>query len=214
MDQQEQWNRILQGSEEYRGLTVDAPVKAFADRLLAEGCRRVLDLGCGCGRNVLAFAERNMEVMGVDWSSEAISLTEVAVKECGLRHLVTLQRTDWRELRETYQGILAWHVLGHGSEVDVLASLEQLLGFLSPGGLCLVNVPGLSDRRTGPVPVGATCAEFMIREGPERGIPHVAFSRDHFEATVRRLGGRCEYVREQVSDRSGRCHLEAIIHAA
>lgn len=71
-------------------------VDALISLLRLSGHETVLDVGCGAGRHVIAFAERRFQVVGVDLSS---SLLDVAKKEIVRRNIgaVVIQR-DMRDL--------------------------------------------------------------------------------------------------------------------
>ena len=45
----------------------------MTERVLGENCHRVLDLGCGAGRHVAAFAERGKHAVGIDLSPNSIA---------------------------------------------------------------------------------------------------------------------------------------------
>jgi len=52
---------------------------------------KVIDLGCGEGKNALYFAERGAEVVGIDISRVAIEHAKQEAREAGLESLVTFE---------------------------------------------------------------------------------------------------------------------------
>ena len=54
-------------------------VKDFADFLKKKG--KILDIGCGNGRNTIVFAKKGSKAYGIDFSAAAISLAEKNAKE-------------------------------------------------------------------------------------------------------------------------------------
>lgn len=64
---------------------------------------RVLDVGCGPGRHALAFAERGIQVVGVDISQRFVELATEAAAAKGLQHLATFVRGDARALQFTHE---------------------------------------------------------------------------------------------------------------
>lgn len=47
-------------------------------------CQRVLDAGCGQGRNLVYFLKEDYEVYGIDQNPEAIEALQLMAAECGL----------------------------------------------------------------------------------------------------------------------------------
>jgi len=43
--------------------------------------KKILDLGCGTGRHVIALAKRGFEVYGIDTAKKALNLTKERLKE-------------------------------------------------------------------------------------------------------------------------------------
>ncbi|MDA0711495.1 MAG: class I SAM-dependent methyltransferase [bacterium] len=55
----------------------------------------VLDVGCGSGRYVIAFAKQGKSVVGVDMAEGMLRLAQKAVEEAGLADRVTLVSADY-----------------------------------------------------------------------------------------------------------------------
>lgn len=75
-------------------------VDFLVDVLGLEPGQRVLDVGCGPGRHVVALARRGIQVVGVDISRRFVEVAlEVADRE-GVSDLVAIERGDARRLGE------------------------------------------------------------------------------------------------------------------
>lgn len=98
----------------------------LVDDLLAAGPRRVLDLGCGTGKASRLFAERGVDVLGVEFDP---AMAEVA-RGHGLR--VEVGRfEDWDDAGRSFDLITsaqAWHW------IDPELAAPKAARLLSPGG--------------------------------------------------------------------------------
>jgi 2-polyprenyl-3-methyl-5-hydroxy-6-metoxy-1,4-benzoquinol methylase len=103
--------------------------------------RRLLDLGCGTGRNSRYFAKLGAKVTGVDFSGKAIELA---------RRQTTADNPRYRqqslfdlEDRDAYDIVLTWAVLTMAcrTEAEILDVLKRLRRSLAPGGTALICEP-------------------------------------------------------------------------
>lgn len=118
-----------------------AGMRAISGAILAEpggGVRsaRILDAGCGTGRNALELAKLG-EVTGIDLSSRAIRL-------CTARGLTRIARASVGDIPfagETFDLVTAFDVLCHAAVVDERATLQEFWRVLRPGGRLLLHLP-------------------------------------------------------------------------
>ena len=90
---------------------------------------RILDLGCGSGRDSRAFLERGYEVVAVDGSRE---LARIAGAYIGQEVIVA----DFREFEPegTFDGIWACASLLHLPKGEIAAVMRQMAAHLAEGG--------------------------------------------------------------------------------
>lgn len=105
-------------------------------------CARILDVGCGAGRDTLAFKSKGYEVDAIDYSEElvkrAIKLTDVQVKLKSFHEL---------DEHEVYDGVWACASLLHCERDRLAEVLEKLLIALKPNGVLYMSFKyGDSDR--------------------------------------------------------------------
>jgi ubiquinone/menaquinone biosynthesis C-methylase UbiE len=95
---------------------------------------KLLDVGCGTGKNAETFAQFG-EVYGVDFSSDAL-------KFCKKRGLTNVKKADVEKKipypTNTFDVITLLDVLEH---IEEAPSLKEIYRVLKPGGYLLVTVP-------------------------------------------------------------------------
>jgi len=100
--------------------------------------KKLLDLGCGNGSNVLRFGAADS--LGVDYSEEAVA----DARKSGLR-AVKGSATNFRT-KEKFQAVTAFHLLEHmETKKDVAGVLKSAYEALEPGGLLIVKTPYAYD---------------------------------------------------------------------
>ena len=99
-----------------------------------EGEGRLLDFGCGAGRNVARLAAAGWQAEGMDLSAEAVRTG----REAGLTiHHGTLPGLELPEA--SYDAVTMWNVVEHVP--SPMATLKAVARILKPGGTVLVVVP-------------------------------------------------------------------------
>lgn len=103
----------------------------------------VYEIGCGAGGLLTPFAQAGKRVAGVDLGDEYLAYG----RQQGL-DLVHGRAGDLLAHRgEAADLVLLLHVLEH--YLDLSSSLDETLSIVKPGGLLLVEVPGLATIATG-----------------------------------------------------------------
>lgn len=143
------WDRLYAATEE-RVWGVDALpflagyVERFRSALQAPS--RLLDAGCGEGRNLGFLAEVGAgEVHALDASAAALAKISVARYPGLCRHQGTLDRSGFPEAH--FDGVILLDTFETLPEVD--AVLREMWRVLKPGGVLLCNVPGMDDGVSG-----------------------------------------------------------------
>jgi SAM-dependent methyltransferase len=110
---------------------------------------RVLELGCGNGKTFLALAEKKCEVVGIDFSSSAVTLCrslspkdshgEVAIADVG-----SLPFHD-----ASFDSVIAFHVIGHLPEAGRIRCALESARVLRVGGTLYFSGFSVGDFRAG-----------------------------------------------------------------
>ena len=133
----------------YRSTTVDSGPKRMAtNRLLAQYEHQfgrylpepgpALDIGCGQGEFVLFLTRRGWEACGVDVSDEQVAIAHA-------NGVNSVRQGDFAaalsEHRDYYQLITAFNVLEHLDRDELLATMDDAVAALRPGGRFMAMVP-------------------------------------------------------------------------
>lgn len=118
----------------------------YYDRLLKalpDGCRRVLDVGCGDGLLTRALAERGLIVVALDLDPASVATTRAEVADLTRVEVVEGDVMDPDLALGTFDAVLAVASLHHLPLDDGLRRLSSLV---APGGL--LGVVGLARSRS------------------------------------------------------------------
>jgi SAM-dependent methyltransferase len=111
------------------------------------GTGRVLELGCGNGKTLAALMKGGSEVVGVDFSRNGLRACARSVPAPP-----DLVQADLRWLPfagDSFDHVVAFHVLGHLPAVDRPIAVGEIRRVLRPGGGLLVRVFSGADMRCG-----------------------------------------------------------------
>jgi len=125
-----------ENAEKFLGDTVDANISEIAERFVARLPKgaRILDWGCGSGRDSLAFLKAGFEVVPVDLSKE---MAKAAERLTGL----SVRNESFEELSdiEAFDGIWACSSLLHVRKASLPEVLDSACKALKTGGCLYVS---------------------------------------------------------------------------
>jgi 2-polyprenyl-3-methyl-5-hydroxy-6-metoxy-1,4-benzoquinol methylase len=124
-------------AQEYFARTVGADMSALYDRFLphVRPGGRILDLGCGSGRDLKAFIERGFDASGIDASP---ALVKLATDYSGVR-CAPMRLEELRSEAE-FDAVWACASLLHIRKKKLVAVLRRVRRSLVPGGLMFASV--------------------------------------------------------------------------
>jgi SAM-dependent methyltransferase len=120
---------------------VSQNIQALLAAIAGSPPHRILDLGCGPGRDLVAFHDLGHAVVGLDGCSEFVAMAR-AVSGCEVWQQDML---DMTLPTESFDGVFANAVLFHIPSRALPAVLERLRSALKPGGVLLVSNPRGQD---------------------------------------------------------------------
>jgi 2-polyprenyl-3-methyl-5-hydroxy-6-metoxy-1,4-benzoquinol methylase len=103
----------------------------------AQESMKVLDVGCGYGRNLRMLREMGCDVKGVDVNQHCIDELRAAGYDC-------VRPEELGPTVPHYDAVLMAHVIEHFAPADLLAMLDSYLDRLKPGGRLVVLTPLMS----------------------------------------------------------------------
>ncbi len=122
------------------GLDMSELRRAFTDLLRPEA--RILDAGCGSGRDTKAFMEQGYVVRAFDASAR---LAAIASAHTGIE--VACMRFDELEPSEPFDGVWACSSLLHVPRNELVPILRRIANALRPGGVLYASFKlGQSER--------------------------------------------------------------------
>ena len=124
------------------GIDMSALYERFLGRVEAGG--RILDAGCGVGRDALAFTERGYSVVAFDASAEMVRL---ASERTAGRTEVLQMRFDDAAWLEEFDGVWACASLLHVPATDLPTVIRRLRAALRPSGVIYMSFKHGSGER-------------------------------------------------------------------
>jgi len=146
---------------------------------LRRGCR-LLDVGCGAGREAIGFARAGLEVVGIDVAPAMVALARERVRAARLAvELAVGEPLTWPAPAALFDAIyfspgIYSHIPGRARRVRTLVRLRDLLagdGFIVVGPILSPPLPLLSRTRL---------VDWLRRLGRAAGVRGLAEPGDHY----------------------------------
>lgn len=137
------------------------------------GVRRVLDLGSGLGRHSLLLAAEGYEVVGVDASPAGLQRSRGWTRP-GTK--ATFVLADMRDLPfddETFDYVLAWNVVYHGTDDEVAKAIAEIRRVIRKGGLYQCTMLSKRHARSGLGQAVSPNAFVRPDEDSDKRFPHL-----------------------------------------
>lgn len=119
----------------------------FESRLLRAFAksRKILDVGCGTGRDLSFLLRKGKDAIGVDASKEILAAARSSLEADGISAQGRLFKSELPDLKHfgdgEFDGVLCSAVLMHLAEDNLFDAVYALRRILKPGGTLLVSVP-------------------------------------------------------------------------
>lgn len=122
----------------------DEDVIKFLFQTKAYG-NRVLDFGCGSGRNTIVMADLDLEICAMDYNKECLDLTKEKVCDYKKIRYVVNEETEIPLEDECIDRIVAWGALFNLNSDKEKKLLNELRRVLCNGGLLLADYRAVDD---------------------------------------------------------------------
>ena len=165
----------------YPDREVEEGVVRFSRLLKESGSSRVLDFGCGTGRNTAYLTGLGFETHGFDWSEAAVAAAKQELSRASLSadlRVWDMNETPFPYSDSYFDAVLVMRVMHH-TYLEKIGRITAEIGRITRGGgLLYLEVPAY-ERAHRPVP----CTEpepgtFVPSNGDEAGIPHHFFKKE------------------------------------
>ena len=139
-DQKEAWDSFYSDNHRpWRG------VSDISDLPFPSG-GKILEIGCGNGKTVLALSKKGYDVTGLDFSESAIGMCRKTIPDAG--EFVCASVTELPFQDDSFDGAVAFHVLEHLTDADMDKAVSELGRVLRPGSHLLVKCFAKGDMRS------------------------------------------------------------------
>ena len=141
--------------------------------------KKILDLGCGAGRNSIYLAKRGFALNGIDISKEGIELTKEKFRKKGLKGRFKIascyKRLPYQD--DYFDAVISIQVIHHATEKKIKRCINEIKRVLKKGGFLFLTVTKnkKGGRATKIKQVGRRT--YVMLDGPEKGIPHYIFNK-------------------------------------
>jgi len=172
---------------------------------------KVLELGCGNGKNLVEMARRGWDVIGIDASPEAVRLSKEALAQMDIS--AEVQVADAAALPfgdNKFDAVFAFHIFDHALEKERRAMAVEALRALKNGGTLYFRGFSTGDMRFGAG--GKEMEPHTLRR--ESGILYHYFEAPEMEALFCGAGFAMEEIKKeswQVRIGNGKAKREEIV---
>jgi len=140
--------------------------------------KRILDLGCGTGRHIIALAKKGFQIYGLDVSPTALKETKERLRQEGLKAKLELEniykKLPYRD--NFFDGVISIKVLHHGRILRIKKLVEEIERVMCPGGILMVEVPKKEKDYTRKKSREIEPGTYISLKGPEKGVSHHIFA--------------------------------------
>lgn len=205
------WNEIYKNQGEVQ-FDVLPPVKTYIDYLKDRNLLKILDLGCGTGRNTMYLLENGFQVTATDISEQGLKLTQKKAKSRSFELETACH--DMRQIPfkdNTFDALLCSWVCGHGNHQDMIEHANEMLRVVKPGGSLFVDYPSTADARFG-IGIEIEDNTFLENMPGEEKIPHHYSDLKEIETVYKDHDYDIKPYTYEFYDKENNCHhIEAYI---
>jgi SAM-dependent methyltransferase len=134
---------------------------------------RILELGVGNGKTLLAMIHRGWNITAIDFSFKAVTLCREVCHDASACEVIVADARQSPVKNNTFDAVFAIHVIGHMYESDRRTIAEEVKQTLRTGGILFFSDFSTDDFRCG---TGIQTEAATFRRGT--GIITHYFSRD------------------------------------
>lgn len=126
-------------------------IKKYAVIFKKKKYSRILDLGCGTGRNTIYLAQQGFLVYASDISKTGVAITKKKAKALGLKNIkfkvADMKHTAYPD--NYFDAIICIFTLSHGLLKENKAAVDEIYRILKPKGMLVTEVISVKDETYG-----------------------------------------------------------------
>lgn len=174
-----QWDRIFkQYGKSYTSLQDNMP--KIVELFKKNNVKKVLDLGCGAGGDIVYLANQGFEIYGIDISKEGIKVAKRWLKENKLRaHLKVgsiYKKLPYQD--NFFDAVISIRVIHHAVIKDIRSLIREVKRILKPKALIFVTARKKIPQRSRLKFKVIAPRTYVPIEGDEKGVVHYLFNKE------------------------------------
>lgn len=142
------WNKIYKaGAKNYSYYDLQKPhedMPFIAQFFKEQKAEKILDLGCGSGRNALFLAKNGFKVWGIDNAQEGLNTLKNSAQKSGANIELTCadiyKKLPYKD--NSFDAVISLQVLQHNKRSQIQNTINELQRVLKPNGFLFITVCG------------------------------------------------------------------------
>ncbi|MBU0627783.1 MAG: class I SAM-dependent methyltransferase [Nanoarchaeota archaeon] len=137
-----EWDKFHKKRTEKMGEEKPHPeVTKLVKTLKGNNCKKILDHGCGIGRNLFYLRQEGFEVYGIDNSDYA--LASLKKKNLPPKYIIhgDISKIPFED--NFFDTLISTNVLAHGNLKQIERYISEIKRVVKPGGIILLVVPSI-----------------------------------------------------------------------
>jgi len=143
-----QWDKIYKKEgKKYRYYNIFKPYEDISKILTIfkkQKVKRILDLGCGAGRNLVYLLEKGFDVYGIDCAPEGLKIIKKRLqkekRKCSLKLGNVFNKLPYEN--NFFDAVISVQVLQHGKVNEIKGEIKEIERVLKPEGLIFITLSG------------------------------------------------------------------------
>jgi len=183
------WNKIYESSgqkyKHYDIFQAHEDMKKISEVFKDEKINKLLDLGCGAGRNLLFLANQGFEVSGIDISSEGLDLVRDGLEknnlDSDLKQGNVFESLPYND--KSFDAIISVQVMQHGTEKEILKGISEIERVLKDNGIIFITLAGRVANGQVRYCLVKTAKQieprtYIPQQGSEVGLTHYIYNKE------------------------------------
>lgn len=169
---EQEWDKIYKEQGEVQ-FDILPTARVAVDIFKSNGCRNVMDLGCGTGRHSIYLAQQGFKVYATDISESGLEITKSKAEKLNLNNIEFMQH-DMRDIpfnNNWFDGVLCVWTTGHGFLEDARKNVNEIYRVLKPDGVVVIDYVSKDDGNYGKG-IEIERDTFINNVKGEENIPH------------------------------------------